>query len=440
MCGHIFTIQSTIEDLLETEDIEKLMRMTSVEVDDTTHKGTMLKQLRVVLSKSKQRTSNSPVNAESEPATASETDAHEETGMGGAFGHTFRFRKYLRALRDGSKWSELQNRSLCHKCGEPPEDPWVTSCMHLYCKECLNHMSYDAAKRNQDSVACKACSTLYTGASECSGLEELGFMEKTTPSQMEDSPRRQRQRLENPDKPLRWMEMSGTLLPSAKTLAVKAQVLNWIAESPKEKIIIFSQFHSMIQILSRICTDEGWDYCQYHGRMTHEARVRAIETFAEEESKIILIASLKCGGIGLNLTMASRVICVDLWWNSSVEQQGEATDSLTCCCEMANIEPAFCRIFRIGQERKTHIQRFVVKNSIDTDIRKMQERKKIDIERALGDDGRGKDKLTIDDLLRLFGTVETDDDGHPYIKEFIWPDEGDAAAPESPEVVEVDDD
>ena len=103
-------------------------------------------------------------------------------------------------------------------------------------------------------------------------------------------------------------------------------------------------------------------------------------------------------------------------------------------------KPAFCRIFRIGQERKTHIQRFVVKNSIDTDIRKMQERKMIDIERALGDDSRGKGNLTIDDLLRLFGTVETDDDGNPYIKDFIWPEEGDAAASESPGVVEVEDD
>ena len=56
--------------------------------------------------------------------------------------------------------------------------------------------------------------------------------------------------------------------------------------------------------------------------MTHEARDNAINTFRDDPNIKIMIASLKCGGVGLNLTMASRVICVDLWWNSSVEQQG----------------------------------------------------------------------------------------------------------------------
>ena len=51
-------------------------------------------------------------------------------------------------------------------------------------------------------------------------------------------------------------------------------------------------------------------------------RNQAIEDFRSGLDKLILIASLKCGGVGLNLTMASRVICVDLWWNNSVEQQG----------------------------------------------------------------------------------------------------------------------
>ena len=56
--------------------------------------------------------------------------------------------------------------------------------------------------------------------------------------------------------------------------------------------------------------------------MSLSAREKEIVTFAQEEDKIIMIASLKSGGVGLNLTMASRVINVDLWWNSSVEQQG----------------------------------------------------------------------------------------------------------------------
>ena len=57
--------------------------------------------------------------------------------------------------------------------------------------------------------------------------------------------------------------------------------------------------------------------------MSHDSRDESLETFRDDTDKKILIASLKCGGIGLNLTMASKVICVDLWWNSCVEQQGK---------------------------------------------------------------------------------------------------------------------
>lgn len=52
-------------------------------------------------------------------------------------------------------------------------------------------------------------------------------------------------------------------------------------------------------------------------------RDKAIRNFESDPNKTVLIATLKCGGVGLNLTMASKVILVDLWWNSSVEEQGE---------------------------------------------------------------------------------------------------------------------
>lgn len=62
--------------------------------------------------------------------------------------------------------------------------------------------------------------------------------------------------------------------------------------------------------------------------MSQIERGKAIDSFRDNASVSIMIASLKCGGIGLNLTMASRVLCVDLWWNNSVEQQGKLQSSL----------------------------------------------------------------------------------------------------------------
>lgn len=57
--------------------------------------------------------------------------------------------------------------------------------------------------------------------------------------------------------------------------------------------------------------------------MSHDNRQKAIDDFGDPtKGKRIMLASLKCGGLGLNLTMASRVLTLDPWWNSAVEQQG----------------------------------------------------------------------------------------------------------------------
>lgn len=56
--------------------------------------------------------------------------------------------------------------------------------------------------------------------------------------------------------------------------------------------------------------------------MNGKQRDKAVGDFGTDPGKQVLVASLKCGGLGLNLTMASKIICVDLWFNSFIEQQG----------------------------------------------------------------------------------------------------------------------
>jgi SNF2 family DNA or RNA helicase len=73
--------------------------------------------------------------------------------------------------------------------------------------------------------------------------------------------------------------------------------------------------------------------------------------------------------VGLNLTMASRVIMIDPWWNSASEQQ------------------AFCRVFRIGQNNETYMSRSCVKNTVDARLIALQERKQKEINGVMEDDG-----------------------------------------------------
>jgi SNF2 family DNA or RNA helicase len=107
--------------------------------------------------------------------------------------------------------------------------------------------------------------------------------------------------------------------------------MNIFEEEPDAKVIVFTQWLPMARILGRMCQQESreaekkgkpkWDYLTYNGEMSHDARARALDEFATDSEKRILVASLKCGGIGLNMTMASRVILLDPWWNRAIEQQ-----------------------------------------------------------------------------------------------------------------------
>jgi SNF2 family DNA or RNA helicase len=88
----------------------------------------------------------------------------------------------------------------------------------------------------------------------------------------------------------------------------------------------------------------------YHGGMSQGERSGAIDTFQNSAASRILLVSLKAGGLGLNLTAASRVIHYDLWYNPATESQ--ATD----------------RAFRIGQKRNVFVHRFITKNSFEEKI------------------------------------------------------------------------
>lgn len=158
--------------------------------------------------------------------------------------------------------------------------------------------------------------------------------------------------------------------------------------------------------------------------MNQAERDKALVDFEKDDRYKIMIASLKAGGVGLNLTMASKVICVDLWWNSSVEQQGQPSSSSLSITKpsCSNIHPyqAFCRVFRIGQDSETFITRFVARNTVDDKLQQMQEAKAKAVGHAIDDEKMLK-ALSLQELLGLFGQVDGSDVEHPFI---VVDDEG----------------
>jgi len=115
-----------------------------------------------------------------------------------------------------------------------------------------------------------------------------------------------------------------------------------------------------MKIVGHVCEQHKWGYVtvglaflvrytrtlakcgQYNGEMSQDARNESLKKFKNHSNVKVLIASLKCGGVGLNLTMASKVICVDLWWNSAIEQQGKTLCTSIhgdSCSSLASILP-----------------------------------------------------------------------------------------------------
>jgi SNF2 family DNA or RNA helicase len=96
------------------------------------------------------------------------------------------------------------------------------------------------------------------------------------------------------------------LLPSAKLTALRQRVADWFENYPQDKIIIFSQFVRALDLVEKMCNEEGWSCIRYQGDMKLEQRESSLRTFEDDDDVPIMLTSLKCGGVGLNLTGMTR--------------------------------------------------------------------------------------------------------------------------------------
>ena len=151
------------------------------------------------------------------------------------------------------------------------------------------------------------------------------------------------------------------------------------------RILLFSQFTSMIAILQERLTERGVEFYTITGATSKEKRIQLVRDFNEGATPVFLI-SLKAGGVGLNLTGADVVIHYDPWWNLAVQNQ--ATD----------------RAHRIGQTRKVTVYKLIVRKSVEEKIQKLQETKRSLAEQILNADAADIGSMTREELLELLQT------------------------------------
>ncbi|MGB5867103.1 MAG: DEAD/DEAH box helicase, partial [Arcobacteraceae bacterium] len=151
--------------------------------------------------------------------------------------------------------------------------------------------------------------------------------------------------------------------------------------SEGRKILVFSQFTSMLRIIENKMLEKEISYTKLTGATINREQV--IEKFTDGDAKIFLI-SLKAGGVGLNLTQADTVIHYDPWWNPAVENQ--ATD----------------RAYRIGQKKAVFVYKLIIENSIEQKILELQEKKKA-LQDGIFDENKQQEdvKFSGEELLAL---------------------------------------
>ena len=150
------------------------------------------------------------------------------------------------------------------------------------------------------------------------------------------------------------------------------------------KILLFSSYTSMLEIIEKRLKDENIKYFKLTGATKVEERVDLVDEFNNNNEIKVFLISLKAGGTGLNLTGADMVIHYDPWWNVSTENQ--ATD----------------RAYRIGQKNNVQVYKLITKNSIEEKIYKLQKKKEKLIDNVLDTKTTFINKLSKEDILSLF--------------------------------------
>lgn len=145
---------------------------------------------------------------------------------------------------------------------------------------------------------------------------------------------------------------------STKLRMITNAVETMMKNNPQDKMIIFSQFTSFMDLISVALDRLSIDHLRLDGTMTLSARNTTMRSFQSSSQIKIMLASKTATGVGLNLTAANHVLIVDPWWNPAIEEQ------------------AVHRCYRIGQKKPVYVSRFIISDTIEQYCFEICQRKK----------------------------------------------------------------
>jgi SNF2 family DNA or RNA helicase len=177
--------------------------------------------------------------------------------------------------------------------------------------------------------------------------------------------------------------------PAAEAIPGSVKIEELIREVQENagdhKVLVFSQFTQMLQLIKEEFEKAGITYCYLDGKTPLPKRKEQVTQFQEDENIKAFLISLKAGGVGLNLTVADYVYLVDPWWNPAAEQQ------------------AIDRAHRIGQKRNVFAYKMICKDTVEEKILKLQEKKQLLADDLIQEDSGFVKNLSREDIDFLLG-------------------------------------
>lgn len=278
----------------------------------------------------------------------------------------------------------------CAICLEIPStsDLALTPCSHIFCRSCLlDSLERNKSTSNAINGQCPICTMEVADVDViCVKSEQVvPTISKTLHADKENFDARQ----------ILDSALKGQC--SSKMLAILSELETIWQEDPVCKVLIFSQYLGMFDLLQKEFARQGITTFRLDGKMSLNDRRQTVKQFntsryLNNDGKprgIILLASMKACGVGMNLTAASTVFIVDPWWNDAMESQ---------CIN---------RIHRIGQTAPlVKVRKFIVSDSVEEKIVKMQHRKQGMANEVLSEESATSKKAnpTLDDLKAIFGS------------------------------------
>lgn len=248
---------------------------------------------------------------------------------------------------------QSQANNECPICSEEPMiEPAVTGCWHSACKKCL----LDYIEHQKEKHTLPLCFNCREPINQRDIFEVVHHQDEEEDLYSATQPG------ENTTPPRITLRRIGTS-SSAKIAALITHLKALRLTKPGTKSVVFSQFTAFLDLISPALTQANIPFLRFDGAMSQKARAAVLIEFASATAKknghgVVLLLSLRAGGVGLNLTSAKRVFMMDPWWSFAVEAQ------------------AIDRVHRMGQDEEVKVIRFVVSGSIEGRMLKIQDRKK----------------------------------------------------------------